>query len=157
MSDSAGTWQELREPVGRYLRSLGVSAEQAEEFTQETFYRACEKGGTVQRGWVFRVAHNLARDHQRMKTRRPVEPLAVVADRRPSPERVLLEAERTSRLRAAMARLPETQRHCLQLRAEGLKYREIAEVLEAPVSTVAEWVQTALRTLMEECDDASSR
>jgi len=35
-------------------------------------------------------------------------------------------------------KLPETEQRCLHLRAEGLRYREIAEVLDIGLSTVAD-------------------
>jgi RNA polymerase sigma-70 factor (ECF subfamily) len=59
----------------------------------------------------------------------------------------LLEREQDARLKWALARLPEEQRQCLHMRAEGLKYREIGEVLDASTSTIAEWVQKGLKQL----------
>jgi RNA polymerase sigma-70 factor (ECF subfamily) len=69
------------------------------------------------------------------------------------PEQQAMARQRTLRLQAALARLPVRQQECLHLRAEGLRYREIAEVLGAGVSTVAEWVQQGLKTLVKECDE----
>jgi RNA polymerase sigma-70 factor (ECF subfamily) len=154
---------ELRDPLCRYLLSLGLKPAEAEDAAQESFLRLCERvaqeGAQNQsniRGWIFRVAHNLARDHYRYSQRRPAEALddnmeAVDAssDSRPTPEEHLLERERDKRLKAALERLPAEQRHCLHLRAEGLRYREIAEVLGVSTSTVAEWVQHALKSLAE--------
>jgi RNA polymerase sigma-70 factor, ECF subfamily len=154
---TANTFAELREPLTRYVRSIGLRPPEAEEVVQETFCRLCEQNGTVQRGWLFRVAHNLARDEQRVRMKQDAEPLLTLADQRAGPELILLETERARRLRKAMERLPRRQQECLHLRAEGLKYREISEVLGVSVSTVAEWVQTALRSLLEDCDDKPSR
>src|SRR5450755_259305 len=61
---------ELREPVCRYLLALGLAAPEAEEVVQETFLRLCQHLDSDRprdnlRGWVFRVAHNLARDEHR--------------------------------------------------------------------------------------------
>jgi RNA polymerase sigma-70 factor (ECF subfamily) len=69
------------------------------------------------------------------------------------PEQQAIARQRSLRLQAALARLPARQQECLHLRAEGLRYREIAEVLGAGVSTVAEWVQQGLKTLVKECDE----
>ncbi len=154
----AETFEQLRTPLWRYLRSLGMNHAQAEEIVQETFCRLCAQTEAVERGWAFRVAHNLARDEQRTRARLAgPERLTLVPDSRKEPESAVLGAERAAQLRSALARLPQRQQECLHLRAEGLKYREISEVLGAPLSTVAEWVQTALRTLREECDGAPSR
>jgi RNA polymerase sigma-70 factor (ECF subfamily) len=150
---------ELRTPICRYLISLGLDRNEAEDAAQESFLRLCQRGikndaGENVRGWMFRVAHNLARDEQRRRKRRPAEQLEdgegfVVEQKetRPTPEQHLLEREQDARLKWAMAQLPEEQRRCLHLRAEGLKYREIGEVLEASTSTIAEWVQKGLKQL----------
>ena len=47
----------------------------------------------------------------------------------------------------AMQELSAAQRECLVLRAQGLKYREIAEALNLSVSTVGENVQRGLDRL----------
>lgn len=154
----AEAFTELREPVSRYLLTLGLAPPEAEEVVQETFLRLCQhleaKGPQDNvRGWVFRVAHNLARDEYRRRQRRPSEPLDVDKASGDTPEQQFLVQERRKRLEAALARLPLHQQHCLHLRAEGLRYREIAEVLNAGVSTVADWIQQALKTLAKECDE----
>lgn len=161
----AEAFTELRAPICRYLLALGLDPGQAEEVLQETFLRLCQHlaadGQQANlRGWVFRVAHNLARDEQRRKRRRPAQSfedaqgnIEVRADPRATPEQQLIAQERQDQLVAALERLPAHQQQCLHLRAEGLRYREIAEVPGAGVSTVAEWVQQALRTLGEECDE----
>lgn len=153
----AEAFTELREPVSRYLLALGLAVPEAEEVVQETFLRLCQhldaNGSQVNlRGWVFRVAHNLARDEYRRRQRRPTEQLDVEEAGGDTPEQQLLAKERTKRLEAALAQLPEHQQQCLHLRAEGLRYREIAEVLNAGVSTVADWIQRALKTLAKECE-----
>lgn len=164
----AEAFTELRDPVCRYLLALGLGPGEAEEVVQETFLRLCQHLAADGpqpnlRGWVFRVAHNLARDEHRRRLRRPSQPLADEhgdlpgnADPQATPEQQLIERERTRRLEEALDRLPARQRECLHLRAEGLRYREIAEVLGAGVSTVAEWVQQALKTLGKECDENRS-
>jgi RNA polymerase sigma-70 factor (ECF subfamily) len=159
----AEAFTELRDPVSRYLLALGLGTAEAEEVLQETFLRLCQhldaKGPQPNvRGWVFRVAHNLAQDEYRRRQRQPWQPLDEAnsdsgVDPRATPEQQLLAEERTRRLGIALAGLPSHQRQCLHLRAEGLRYREIAEVLGAGVSTVADWVQQALQTLVKECDE----
>jgi len=154
----AEAFTELREPVCRYLLALGLKPAEAEEVVQETFLRLCrhlDSQGPQDnlRGWIFRVAHNLARDEHRRQRRQPSESLDdghSSADPQATPEQSLIARERDRRLGNALARLPAHQQECLHLRAEGLRYREIAEVLGAGVSTVAEWVQDALKKLGKE-------
>ena len=45
--------------------------------------------------------------------------------------------------------LSAQERQCLLLRAEGLRYREIGEILGVGTSTVGEFLQRALRKLMK--------
>ena len=47
----------------------------------------------------------------------------------------------------AMKQLSERQRLCLELRSQGLRYREIAELLEIEISTVAEYVLRGIEEL----------
>jgi RNA polymerase sigma-70 factor (ECF subfamily) len=149
----------------RYLLALGLDSAEAEEVLQETFLRLCQHLASDNpqaklRGWVFRVAHNLARDEHRRRKRRPAQSLHSVpasaaspVDPRATPEQQLIAREQEDQLVTALGRLPANQQYCLHLRAEGLRYREIAEVLGVGTSTVAEWVQQALKTLGKECHE----
>jgi RNA polymerase sigma-70 factor (ECF subfamily) len=47
----------------------------------------------------------------------------------------------------AMKNLSERQRLCLELRSQGLRYRDIAEVLEIQISTAAEYVRRGIEEL----------
>jgi RNA polymerase sigma-70 factor (ECF subfamily) len=67
-----------------------------------------------------------------------------------NPEDQVLQRERLLRLQRAIAKLTSQQRECLQLRASGLRYREIAEVLGIGISSVGELVQRATARLSEE-------
>jgi RNA polymerase sigma-70 factor (ECF subfamily) len=69
-----------------------------------------------------------------------------------TPEQELLAKEKFRQLRAAIPSLTESERECLLLRAEGLRYREIGEVLGIATSTVADSVDRAIRKLAEKCN-----
>jgi len=161
--DVALLFGELRRPLLRYLLSLSLEPAEAEDAVQETFLRLCEQftaGACFNlRAWIFRVAHNLALDQHRRRMRAPSlalesdafgEPQMALSDPRATPEQQVMEQQRAERLQAALRRLPIHQQHCLHLRAEGLRYREIAEVLGVGTSTVADWVQAALERLGRE-------
>ncbi len=151
-------FDELRTPLYRYVLSLGLSPHDADEVAQETFLRlhrhllsdGVPADDGPLRGWVFRVAQNLAHDQRRRAGPRAAHSLEESAaarqavDRQEGPEDRLLTDERAARLHAAMQSLPARQQQCLRLRAEGLRYREIAEVLHVSVSTVADLVHQAL-------------
>ncbi len=153
-------YRELREPLLRYLVCLGLSRDEAQDVVQDTFlslHRHVSAGGPQEniRGWVFRVAHNQARNHQGSYHRRFGEPLDVemqtMRDEN-TPERMVLEKEKFRRLEKAMAVLSDSERECLLLRSAGLRYREIGEALGIPTSTVGDMVERAIRKLTEMCN-----
>ena len=109
------------------------------------------------RSWLFRVAHNQARNRQTSYDRRFSAPLddadgAESALDKATPERVLLEKEKFERLGNAIRTLAGAERDCLLLRASGLRYREIGEVLGIATSTVADIVDRAVKKLAEKCN-----
>jgi RNA polymerase sigma-70 factor (ECF subfamily) len=69
-------------------------------------------------------------------------------DHAPNPEQQLSFGERQSRLLAVVTSLPETDRSCLSLRAEGLRYREIASVLGISLGSVSISLKRSLARLM---------
>ena len=80
-------------------------------------------------------------------------PFAAVIDAAPNAEQRLLASERHERLRVVLSRLSPQQRHCLFLRAEGLSYREIGEVLGIGVSTVATFLGRAIKRIAEDVNE----
>jgi RNA polymerase sigma-70 factor (ECF subfamily) len=65
-----------------------------------------------------------------------------------NPEEQLLASQRQGRLLAVVAALPEQDRLCFNLRAEGLRYREIAEVLGISLGSVSISLTRTLQRLM---------
>jgi RNA polymerase sigma-70 factor (ECF subfamily) len=154
----------LRVPVVRYLICFGLRREEADEIVQETFLRAYKQlrgdGSDLNlRGWVFRVAHNLAVNHH--KRQRSFsgyidtdadDTSAAVTDPSPNAEEVLLQKESLHRITVAMRTLSAQEMECIHLRAEGLRYREIAQILGIGISTVADSLRRALAKLSGERD-----
>ena len=149
-----------QDSLRRYAVWIGVDFETAEEVVQETFLKLHQHllaGGDRShlRAWLFRVAHNLVRNSQssshraRTTTLADFDMLAQMPAGQASAEDELLDREQQKRLRNAMNVLSPAQKSCLVLRAEGLKYREIADTLGLSVSTVAENVQRGLERLKE--------
>jgi RNA polymerase sigma-70 factor (ECF subfamily) len=140
-----------------YIRCLGVLQSQAQEVAQEVYlrlYQTMRKGEEILnvRAWLFRVAHNLSLNVQsREKRFRPLDPdwERVTADAGESPERAMLDREKARKVRSALETLSPQQRHCLYLRAEGLRYREIAAVMSISPNTVNEFLKRAISRLAE--------
>jgi RNA polymerase sigma-70 factor (ECF subfamily) len=148
-------YEEARQDVYHYLLRLGFSPAEAQEGAQEVFLRlhsALTHGDSIAnpRAWVFRVAHNLgAARHAAGERWLPLEPAleAKLPDGGRGPEGDAIERQRDARVNEALAGLSPQQRKCLYLRAEGLRYREIAETIGVGVSTVSEFIARAIARL----------
>ena len=159
-SETTTLYRELRKPLLRYLVCLGLSMDEAQDVVQDAFlglHRHVSGGGSQEniRGWLFRVAHNQARNRQVSYERRfgaPLDPGFDVLLDEATPERVVLEKEKFRRMEKAIRFLTESERECLLLRAGGLRYREIGEVLDIPTSTVGDTVDRAIKKLAEKCN-----
>jgi RNA polymerase sigma-70 factor, ECF subfamily len=152
-------FQQFRSPVVRYTLSLGLSLHDGEEITQEVFVALFQhlQMGKCQRnlrGWIFRVAHNLALKRRHANQRlleqsySDSERAEQQPDTSPNPEEQVLSAQRQRRLHAVLEALPELDRACLRLRAEGLRYREIARVLDISLGAVSISLTRSLARLM---------
>ncbi|HUD22263.1 MAG TPA: sigma-70 family RNA polymerase sigma factor [Acidobacteriaceae bacterium] len=141
-------FEQFRDPLLRYALSFGIPVHDAEEVAQEVFlslFRHLQLGRSRAnlRGWIFRVAHNLS-----LKRRYANQKFCDWAghgetilkrhfDPSPNPEEYLLSAQRQQRLLAIVHALPDMDQSCLRLRAEGLRYREIATVLGISLGTIS--------------------
>jgi RNA polymerase sigma-70 factor (ECF subfamily) len=163
-SEVTALFAQLRAPLLRYLWDFRLSSETAEELVQEAFLKLFEEwrqGRSVEmpRPWLFRVVHRLAlKEMRRLRIREAPESLLdgepghlEIADLRPTPAEQLLLNEREQRLSRALKSLPIRERQCLSLRVEGLRYREIADVLNLSVTTVSDILRRAVTALREAC------
>jgi RNA polymerase sigma-70 factor, ECF subfamily len=140
----------FRAPLLRYAFGFGLPLQDAEEIVQEVFlslFQHLQRGKSRENlpGWVFRVAHNLA-----LKRRAALNHAGTIAngtvweldpdirsDPSPNPEDQLANNQTRRRLLSVFRALPEQDRRCLILRAEGLRYREICQVLGVSLGTVS--------------------
>lgn len=135
----------------------------AEDVVQETMLRAWrhfagfipEKGSV--RGWLMRVAHNIAMDKMRMRQSRPAEvaqydsSLALVEDHADS---VVTAVQ----VRAALERLSPAHRAVVeQVYLNGCTAREAAERLGIPEGTVFSRAFYALRQLRRDLGAAETK
>ena len=131
-----------RVPLLRYLASLGLPIPDGEEIVQEVFlalFQHLRRGGgrANLRGWVFRVAHNLGLKRRRRQPRAASVEWSWLCDPAPGPEEQFLKNETDRRVQAVLRALPGQDRRCLILRAEGLRYREIAGILAMSLGAVS--------------------
>jgi RNA polymerase sigma-70 factor (ECF subfamily) len=136
------------------LRLTGGRAADAEDLAQEVFVAAYQgldrfEGRAAVLTWLYRIAVFRWR---RMRDRRGPEPLSLDAGNAPEPASTRDDPARAGlarlSLEAALATLPDALREAfLLVKAEGLKYREAADVLGVPQGTVQSRVHDATARL----------
>jgi RNA polymerase sigma-70 factor (ECF subfamily) len=152
-------FEQFRNPLLRYALSFGISVHDAEEIAQEVFlslFRHLQLGRSRKnlRGWIFRVAHNLALK-QRSANQKSLDKTPsdwTIAEKQfdpsPNPEEQVWLAQRRHRLLAVVHALPLEDQCCLRLRAEGLRYREVAAALGISLGAVSISLTRSLARLM---------
>jgi RNA polymerase sigma-70 factor (ECF subfamily) len=155
-------FDELRDPLLRYLMCAGADRADADEAVQEAFLRLYVQfrkntEPTNVRAWVFEVARNYVRDTRKSaRYRRTVvlddamKQQSCFADPKSNQEHSVLREERSLQLSEAVGKLPERERECILLRSSGLRYREIAEILGIETNRVGALVHRAVTRLKEE-------
>ena len=151
--------------IYRIVRDVGV----AEDLVQETFLRVWNRaqGFDAERGalgpWLLAVARNRAIDYVRSAGGKMAKgALELEYAERPALfinfEADVLSQDQARRVRAALEKLNENQRHVIELAYfEGLSQSEMAERMGQPLGTVKTWVRTALKNLREDLGEKAAR
>ena len=139
----------------------------AEDLTEQTFLQAYrhferaqrESNGRPLRPWLIRIAHNLAANHHRDRSRRPqtqLEDAAVVSD--PHATADLVEGrEELQQVLAGVADLPDDRREALIMRfALGMDNREIARALGRSEGATKVLIHRAIRQLEQALEEGST-
>jgi RNA polymerase sigma-70 factor (ECF subfamily) len=168
-------------PLHGVARRLTHNDADAEDLVAETLTRAWRARASLAdaeafRAWIFRILHNTFISQRRKTLARPREELLAEesGDQEPfsifehlhqpvllwfaNPEQAFLDKLLREDLDAALARLPEYYRLVVVMAdVEGLKYGEIASVLDVPIGTVRSRLARARgalqRTLWEVASD----
>jgi RNA polymerase sigma-70 factor (ECF subfamily) len=143
------------------VRYLG-DTEEARDICQEAFLKAYTnldrfRGQAKFSSWLFQIALNQCRTQFRRKKSRPtvsldeddeMSHLRLVPADAESPDASAIKSQHATELQVALAALPEDQRTAIILKEyHGLKFREIAEVLETPESTIKSRLYHGLESL----------
>lgn len=142
----------LRPRLRRYFAAHGAPAADVDDLVQRTFWRVFQGMKGLHEpesfpAWLFVIARNV-RFSAGPLGERDRELSTDLADPQPSAEARLIDAERLTKVRAAIAALPPQQRHCLLLRLRsGASYAEIAATMRLSVFTVRNHLAEARRSL----------
>lgn len=151
-----------------FARFLSRDADAAQDIVQEAYLRAYRGFGGFRdgdaRAWTFTIVRNCYHawlQEGRRKTRyeqpltdgRDLEQGAASPDpvsEEDTPEAAFLRKSETQRVREVIDRLPDAMREVLVLRElEDLSYKEIAEIIDAPIGTVMSRLARARRDFGE--------
>lgn len=154
-ADVLTLFDEFGPGLRRYLRTRGLADDAVDDVVQETFlalFRHLCLGRPRHnlQGWIFEVGRRLASKHRARTLRRwewegPwTSAAAAVVDSAGTPEVQVMDDQRRARLQRVLRALPDRDRQCLVLRAEGLAYRDIAQALGISLGAVAKLLSRAL-------------
>jgi RNA polymerase sigma-70 factor (ECF subfamily) len=130
----------------------------AEDLTEQTFLQAyrhfaravAESNGRPLRPWLIRIAHNLAANYYRDRSRRPqmnLEDAGVLSSPHPT-EELVEEREEVKEVLAGVAGLPEDRREALIMRfALGMENKEIARALGRSEGATKVLIHRAIKQL----------
>lgn len=150
--------------VYRFFRRMGAQAIDAEDLSQEFFARLHRSASTFRRGaafrpWAWEIARNIYFRHRARQVNRNViylrdwmtsqlaEPQAGSSS---NPEEIM---DSRLSLESLLGTLSQEKRIVLELKHfQGLKFREIAEILSIPEGTVKTRLFHALKELKAHMD-----
>ncbi len=158
--------------VYAYLNRYVGDSQLAEDLTQEVFMRVYKHRATYRQEarfstWLFRVAHNVAFNALRAKSRRPETLFNAVSGSRgggsssimefedgvlsrsgATPTQKVARLEKQAIVRDAVQKLPPRQRQAVLLaRFEGMSYQQIGDVMELKQEAVKSLICRAHRNL----------
>jgi RNA polymerase sigma-70 factor (ECF subfamily) len=149
-------WQQR---IHRLAYRYFSSHDEAMEITQRTFIKAYKKMHTLEdtrkfSSWLYRIANNLCLDEAKRAGRKRTTSLEAISAH-PAingdfahPGQAMQQQELGYLLQRALNQLPPEQRVVVIMKEyEGLKFREIAEILEEPENTIKSRMYYGLKAL----------
>jgi RNA polymerase sigma-70 factor (ECF subfamily) len=149
--------------LGFASRRIGNAAD-AEDLVQEAMLRAWKGFETVRepasgRAWLFAIVRSVISDHRELNGRRSTlvefadledEHMGQIAAADPGPLDVVIGSLSSERLRDALARVPEVYATAVELHdLHGFRYREIGEIVGAPIGSVMSRIHRGRKMLAE--------
>ena len=139
-------------------RWLSGSAQDADDVVQDACLRALAFfdgfHGDDGRAWLLAIVRNTSYDWLRKNRRNaqlaaPADDLDWAADNAPNPEEQQLRNADREAVRQGMEALPAEYREALVLRElEGMSYKQIAHIIDAPIGTVMSRLARARKRLV---------
>ena len=150
-----GRWQHR---IHHFAYRYFANNDDAAEITQRTFIKAYQKLDTLDNdhkfgSWLYKIANNLCLDELKRVGRKKSTSLEALktapkTDLHPAADANLLKNEAIVLLHKALLQLPESQRVVVIMKEyEGLTFKEIAEIVDAPENTIKSRLYSGLKAL----------
>ena len=161
-----------------FIHRLIGDQSRTEALGQEAFLRIFKDAKSYQyprsfTTWFYTIVRNLCKNELRWRSRHPTVSIEenighsehsgsdrasrigdMLKSDNTDPLEAMVQRERNARLERALETLPELERDILILnRFQGLKYREISEIVGVPIGTVRVRIYAALETLRKSIKD----
>lgn len=163
-------YKRFRPGVRSFFLRKGFSLQESDDLTQDVFLRVFRAIDAFRREsrferWLWEIAANIYFNEVRrrrtekrdgleqsldsgVETEEGVGPGITLASVDPSPEAEVVRRDQSQALQAALQELPDQMRRCCILRyEEGLKYKEIADVMRISIETVKAHLHQARKRL----------
>jgi RNA polymerase sigma factor (sigma-70 family) len=154
------TFRENWTPLHRFITCMVIDPAEAEDLALETFYRLYKNQSILDtenntRGWLYKVATNLALQSIRSFKRREQYELtagkgALEETHPDQPSDILAEKEERRFTQLTLAKINPRQAEILVMRYSGLTYKEIAEALKLSPTSIGPLLLRAEREF-EKC------
>ena len=153
-------YERYEAPLFGFLRRQLNDATEAEDVLHEAFMavlreREAGKSARSFKAWLFQVARHLCLNRVRTRQRSAkasdgVAVLMEVAQLTAQPEQALQHRQTADALKVAVSKLPPQLSELYHLRAGGLSYEELSDVLGVPLGTVKSRMHELVKRLKEE-------
>lgn len=158
MSAFDALYERYERPLFGFIRRQLQDSHEAEDVLHETVLavlrdRKGAKAARSFRAWLFQVARHLCLNRERSRkraTRALLTEAQSPAEPARSPELQLTQHQTAEALRSAVAKLPAKLAELYELRAGGMSYEEMADVLEVPVGTIKSRMHQLVEQLRQE-------
>lgn len=150
-------------PIFNFSRQYSKTDEDAEDITQDTFYKAWRHikrfdANKAFKPWLYAIARNTALDHIKRKRASAFSELDsdetdmqfadTLEDDTPSPAEIFERQELALEIGSALNGLHPDHRAVLLMHyREELTFNEIADIMHKPMNTVKSWHRRALSKL----------
>lgn len=148
------------EAIYNYAKQYGKTEDDAEDITQDTFFKAWKHlkrfdAAKPFKPWLYAIARNTALDHVKKRRASAFSELDgndtelqfsdTLEDEGPLPDEEFEKKEIAEEVSAALRTLNPDHRAVMEMHyREELTFNEIAEVMKKPMNTVKSWHRRAL-------------